>query len=204
MSDPIYGKISSDMDPLKRIMSKIPGFGGYVERQNRRDSDKLLREMVADRFEEQWQRISTLQREFISQGEIAYVDDIEAAAIKLRTFADRVRRATRGYSGLFDAVKINEEEIGMLYEYDAAMLDLVDEISRAIDNVEASVGSDGLPAAIRHLTTLAQQSIDTFNRREEVIFSGSSAAGTSAAGGSTSDFTGDAAASDSGTYVPEE
>lgn len=169
MSDQLFGKISSEMDPFKQILSKIPGFSGYMERQNRRDSDKLLRETVAGRYEEQWQRISALQRDFISQGEIAYVDDLEAAAIKLRAFIDRVRRATRGYSGLFDAVKINETELAQLYQYDATLLNQVDEISRAIDNVEASVGSDGLSAAIRHLSTVAQQSVQAFDRREEVI-----------------------------------
>ncbi len=170
MSDQIYDKVDSDLDPFKRIASKIPGFGGYIERQKRRDSDKLLRETIADRFDQQYQRISSLQRDLISEGEIGYVDDLEASAIKLRTFSDRVRRATRGYSGLFDAVKINEEELALLYQYDAQMLDLVDEVSRAIDNVEASIGSDGLPASIRHLNGVSQQCIDVYDRREEVIF----------------------------------
>lgn len=167
--DQIMGKVSGDMDPFKKILSKIPGFSGYMERQNRRDSDKLLRETVASRFEEQWDRVAKLQRDFISQGEIEYVDDLEAAAIQLRTFADRVRRATRGYSGLFDAVKINEAELTKLYQYDAAMLELGDEVGRAIDNVEASVGSDGLPAAIRNLTSTARQCITVFDRRKEVF-----------------------------------
>jgi hypothetical protein len=169
MSDQIYDKVDSDLDPFKKIASKIPGFGGYIERQKRRDSDKLLRETIADRFDQQYQRISSLQRDLISEGEIGYVDDLEASAIKLRTFSDRVRRATRGYSGLFDAVKINEEELALLYQYDAQMLDLVDEVSRAIDNVEASIGSDGLSASIRHLTSVSQQCIDVYDRREEVI-----------------------------------
>jgi len=172
MSDEIYGKVDSDLDPFKKIAEKIPGFSGYIERQKRRDSDKLLREMIADRFEQQYQRISSLQRDLISAGEISYVDDLESAAIKLRTFADRIRRATRGYSGLFDAVKINEEELGLLYEYDSQMLDLVDEVSRAVDNVEVSIGSDGLPASIRHLRSVSQECIDVYDRREEVILGG--------------------------------
>jgi hypothetical protein len=171
MSDEIYGKVDSDLDPVKKIASKIPGFGGYIERQKRRDSDKLLRDMIADRFEQQYQRISSLQRDLISAGEISYIDDLESAAIKIRTFADRIRRATRGYSGLFDAVKINEEELGLLYQYDSQMLDLVDEVSRAVDNVEVSIGSDGLPASIRHLRTMSQECIDVYDRREEVILS---------------------------------
>jgi hypothetical protein len=169
MQDQLYGKVTSDMDPFKKILSNVPGFGGYVERQSRRDADKLLRDTVASRIEEQYQRVSALQRDFINRGEIKYVDDLEAAAIKLRTFADRIRRATRGYSGLFDAVKINETELAQLYQYDAALFDRVDEVTRAIDNVEVSVGSDGLPAAIRNLATTSQACIDAFNRREEVV-----------------------------------
>ncbi len=174
LQDQIFGKVTSDMDLFKKIASKIPGFSGYMERQSRRDADKLLRETIASRGEEQYQRVSAIQRDFISQGEIGLVDDLEASVLKMRTFADRIRRASRGYSGLFDAVKINEKELAQIYQYDAAMLDLIDDISRAADNVEASVGSDGLPAAIRHLTSVTQQCIDTFNRREEVITSGSS------------------------------
>jgi hypothetical protein len=169
MSEEIYGKISSDMDPLKKILKKVPGFSGYIERQNRRDSDKMLRDITADRLEEQWGRVSALQREFISQGEIRYVDDLESAAIKLRTLADRVRRAPRGYAGIFDAVKINEEELGRLYTYDAALLDSVDEISRAIDNVEMSVGTDGITASLRNLSSVSQDAVEAYNRRQEVV-----------------------------------
>jgi len=168
MSD-LFEQVTSDQDPFKRIASKIPGFSGYIERQNRRAADKLLRETIADRFEELYKRVSALQEDFISQGELEYVDDLEKAAIRLRTFIDRVRRATYGYSGFFDVVKINEDELARVYDYDAKMLGLVDEVGRAIDNVEASMGTDGLPAAIRHLVTQSNQTIETFNRREEVM-----------------------------------
>lgn len=174
LSDKIFSQVSGDIDPFKKIVSYIPGFKGYIERQSRRDSDKLLRETIAGRFEELWQRVSALQRDFISRGEIASVDDLEAAAIQLRTFADRVRRATRGYSGLFDAVKINEAELGQIYTYDATMLQLSDDVGRAIDNVEASIGSDGLPAAIRNLVSTARHCQQVFDQRQEVVVGQSS------------------------------
>jgi hypothetical protein len=169
----ILAKVGTDMDPFKKILNYIPGFKGYIQRQSRRDSDKLLRETIASRTEDQWQRISSIQRDFISQGEIAYLDDLEAGAIKLRTFADRIRRAPRGYSGLFDAVKINENELTKIYQYDAAMLDLTQKVSSAIDNIEASIGTDGLPAAIRNLVSAAQDCITVYNRRSEVVFGAS-------------------------------
>jgi hypothetical protein len=168
MSDPL-GKITEGKDLLGKLRNFVAGFLGYLDRENRREADKLLRETVARRYEEQWGRISELQRQLISQGELEQVDDLEASAIKLRTFVDRVKGAAHGYAGFFDAVRINEDELTKLYMYDTALLEGVDKISAAIDNVAASVGTDGLPAAIRHLTSSSQETIEAFNRRDEVI-----------------------------------
>jgi hypothetical protein len=169
LKDQIFGSVTGDMDIFKKILSKIPGFKGYMERQARRDSDKLIRDTIFSRFRELEGELSAIQREFISEGEITYVDDLEASAIKLRTFADRVRTAPRGYSSLFEAVKINEEELAKLYEYDAALLDKADEVARAIENVQASIGTDGIKAAIRNLETISADCIAAYDRREEVV-----------------------------------
>ena len=165
-----FQKVTSQQDPFKKLASFIPGFKGYIERQNRRDADKVLRDTVARRFEDQWRRTSQLQSDLVSNGQIAFVDDLEKAAIKLRTFIDKISTAPRGYSGLFDAVKINEEELESIYQFDAAFFDLAEQVGRALDNVEASLGEPAaLPAAIRNVTTLARQAVETYNRRSEVV-----------------------------------
>lgn len=176
MSD-ILNRIREEQDVFTKLLSKVPGFSGYLDREDRRSADRLLRETIAARYEELWRRISSLQRDLISQGGIAYVDDLEGAAIKLRQFVDRVKTASYGYAGFFDAIKIRSEELEQLYQYDLWLMSLVDELGRAIDNVEASIGTDGLPAAIRHLTRLAQESVEAYQKRSEVILSG---AGTAA------------------------
>jgi hypothetical protein len=169
MSD-FFEKVSSQVDPFKKLIGYIPGFNGYVERQNRRDADKLLRETVARRFEEQWSRASNLQVELVNNSMIQYVDDMEKAALALRTFIDKISTAARGYSGLFDAVKINEKELEAIYQFDAAFFDLGDQVKSALDNVEASLGDEtALPAAIRNVTSIARLAVETFERRSEVV-----------------------------------
>jgi len=166
----LFEKVTGDQDFFKKLGSYIPGFKGYIERQNRRAADKLLREKVADRFEELWKRTSALQTDLINQGGIAWVDDMEKAAVKLRTFIDRIRTATYGYSGFFDAVKINEGELAKIYAYDTAFFQTADQINSALDNLEASMGDQAaLPAAIRNVTSLAQQAVETFNHRYDVM-----------------------------------
>jgi hypothetical protein len=168
--DEFFQKVTSQQDPFRRLAAKIPGFKGYIERQNRRDADKLLRDTVARRFDEQWKRASQLQVDMVSSGLIQYVDDVERASLQLRTFIDKITTAPRGYSGLFDAVKINENELEAIYQYDAAFFDLAEQVGRALDNVEASLGDEAaLPAAIRNVTSLARMAVETYNRRMEIV-----------------------------------
>ena len=169
MSD-FFEKVSGQNDPFKKLLSYIPGFSGYIERQNRRDADKILRDTVARRFEELWGRASNLQVEIVNNGMIKYMDDMERAALALRTFIDKISRAARGYSGVFDATKINEKELEAIYQFDVAFFTLGDQVSGALDNVEASLGDEAaLPAAIRNLISLTRLAVETFERRSEVV-----------------------------------
>jgi len=104
----LFKRITDSRNLIEKIVAYIPGFKGYVDRNARRDADKLLRETVATRFEQQWSRLSGIQRDLVGQGSIEIVDDVEAAVVKLRTLADRVRTASYGYAGFFDAIKVNE------------------------------------------------------------------------------------------------
>ena len=169
MSDDPIGKITEGKDIIGKIRNFLAEYVGYVDRENRRDADKLLRETASKRYDEQWNRISELQKQFIQAGKLDLVDDLEAAALKLRAFIDRVKGAAYGYAPFFDAVRIHSDELERIYQFDAALLEGVENIARAIDNVEASLETEGLPAAIRHLVALSQEAVDAYNRREEVI-----------------------------------
>jgi len=163
------GQVTGAQDLFKRILGKIPGFSGYVDRQNRRSADKLLRDTIADHFESLWQRISSVQRDMLSAGGIENVNEVEAAALKIRQFIDRIRSAAYGYAGFFDAIKIDSKELAAIYQFDLQLLTLEDEVSRAIDNLASSLGTEGQPAAIRHLVSMSQQCIDAFEKRKEAV-----------------------------------
>lgn len=167
-----FDSVQSDSNIFEKIASKIPGFKGYVESQQRRSSDKLLREEIARRFNQIEARVSEAQTEAISMGAIELVDDLERSAIKLRQFADRIRGAAYGYSALFAAVKVKKEDLAKLYAYDMSLLDMTDNLDAAVDNVVASLGTDGVHAAIRHLVTLSQEAVTAYENRHNIIVDG--------------------------------
>ncbi len=168
MSD-LFETVKGQQDIFKKLLSYVPGFNGYVERTNRRAADKLLRDQVALRYTELAGRASSLQKDIVSAGQMDFLDEMDSVSLKLRTFSDRIKTASYGYSGFFDAVKINEKELAQIYAFDAAFFDLAGQISSGLDTVEASVGGEGLKAAIRNVDALARQIIETYDRRYQVI-----------------------------------
>lgn len=168
MVDPL-GKATEGKDTVGKIQDFIAGFLGYYDRERRRDADKLLRESIVQRYEEQWSRISEIQRQLVAEGQLDLLDDLEAAAVKLRGFIDRVKGAAYGYSGFFDAVRVKEEELQKIYDFDLALLEGVGMVVGAIDNVAATIGTEEQQAAIHHLVTVSQETVDTYNRRDELM-----------------------------------
>ncbi|MFQ5921946.1 MAG: hypothetical protein ACE5M4_03815 [Anaerolineales bacterium] len=169
MTDPM-DKVTEEKDLLGKLQNAVAGFVGYYDRERRRDADKLLRDAVADRYEEQWDRISAIQAQMVAAKMLEYIDDAEAAAIKLRTFVDRVRGAPRGYAGFFDAVRINQDELDSLYQYDLELLEYTDRVAEAAGGLGAAMSNpDDLRAAIENLVDVASKATRAYDRRTEVV-----------------------------------
>ena len=168
MSD-LYETVKGGQDIFKKLLSYIPGFSGYVERTNRRAADKLLRDQVTLKYTELVHRTSRLQKDIADAGQLDFLDDVDNIGLKLRTFSDRIKNASYGYSGFFDAVKINEKELAQIYTFDTAFFELASQISSGLDNVEAGIGGDGLKAAINAVDDLARQVGETYDRRYQII-----------------------------------
>jgi hypothetical protein len=111
-----------------------------------------------------------LQNRAISQAQIEFLDDLERAASKLQLLIDRVKTASYGYAGLFDALKIKEEQLDMLYDFDARMLASVEVIAADVDHVESAIAArEGIAGAITELVETVDQANRTFGHRNEAI-----------------------------------
>jgi hypothetical protein len=165
-----YGKVEESRTGLEKILDIIPGWGGYQERQNRRKADQLLRQTLAERLTAQRRNLDVAQKELISHGKIDLVDDIGSAVTQLQTFIDRVRTATYGYSGMFDAVRINQAELEQMYNFDAALFDYVERLDTATGRLREAISiGEGLTETIRIIQDICREANSTFDQREHVI-----------------------------------
>jgi len=157
---------------LEKVAKIIPGYKGYKEKELRREADELLRMDLARKFDEQRRRLPGLQRRLIEAKRLDLVDDLEGAVMKLQTLVDRLRTASYGYAGFFDAIKVKEKELDALYEFDNALLDEVPKVADGIDGLSKAINSgEGIAEAIASLVAIVEGVEDTLGRRQDVIVS---------------------------------
>jgi hypothetical protein len=165
-----FGKVQESRTGLEKLLDIIPGWGGYQERQNRRKADQLLRQTLAEKLTAQRRNLDVAQKELISHGKIDLVDDIGSAVTQLQTFVDRVRTATYGYSGLFDAVRINQAELEQLYSFDAALFEYVERLDAATGRLREAISvGEGLAETVHIIQDICREANSTFDQREHVI-----------------------------------
>lgn len=166
----LFEDITGARSALAKLAAKVPGLGEFMESNDRRAADKLLRDTLARRIGEQRRRIDDLQMQMMSGEGLMLLDDIERAQTNLTTFADSVSTASYGYAGLFAKVKVDSEELAKVYEYDNQLFENVEQTSDAIDQIQAALDSgEGLAQAVRDLNRASRAAVEAFGRRKDVF-----------------------------------
>lgn len=155
---------------LERLTSKIPGYSGYVDRERRRDIDKIHREHLADRLRALKSPLTDLVRELTNSGRLFEVGPVDAAVKKLDHLENRVRFASYGYSGFFDVVKIEESQLDLIYRFDLALVERVDNIEAKLSELKSNSGNaDGLKTGCANLVSEIDQANRAFDERYNAI-----------------------------------
>jgi hypothetical protein len=143
----ILDKARSSQNVLEQLVGKIPGFAGYQDKDLRRDADRLQREHLAARLEENKKALNDVALGATRVGALDAINDVETARKRLDKVVARIRYADRGYAGFFDAIKVDETLLARVYQFDLDLLGAVEEISAlaqaaaASDNVKAGVSA---------------------------------------------------------------
>lgn len=162
--------VQASQSSFENLVNRIPGYAGYKAKELRREADKLLRMEIAAKFDDQRKRLAELQHQLISQAQIEFLDDLERAGMKLQLLIDRIKTASYGYAGLFDAVKVKEAQLDALYDFDNQMLNFVDEVAADVDQVSSAItAKEGIGEAISDLVSTVSEANIAFGHREEAI-----------------------------------
>lgn len=166
--EPILGKARSGQNALERLANAIPGFQGYRERELRRDADRLQREHLAGRLEASKKALNELADQSTRGGSLDAINDVETARKRLDRVTARLRYAERGYSGFFDAVKVDEAALARVYEFDLSLLEAVEAV-RAATEAARSAAPAGLRPALQALVGAVDRLDERLSERAAIL-----------------------------------
>ena len=142
---------------LERLGAKIPGFKGYLDRELRREVDKMQRDWLAEHLDRVRAAVQDRVRDWSRSGNLANLDLASSIDKRLDRVANRVRHADYGYSGFFDAVKIFEEELERLYAFDLALMGSVETLAQRAEDLPGTASEPELRGL--------QDAVEAFDRQ---------------------------------------
>lgn len=127
------------MDRKKNIFDKIgsliPGYGGYAEREGRRNCDKILREEIITKLSETEKTIYEQMSEALKQKDKEQLFNVEEIRKEINTFISKVKFAPQGATAFFTDRQIKEDQLYNIYQID---LDLAETTEHLRNNVSSS------------------------------------------------------------------
>jgi hypothetical protein len=130
--------ISGQRNALERLVARIPGFRGYLDREARREADKVLREHGASRLE----RVVRELHEVAANSALDELNDLHALLNEVEKLRAELRYADRGYSGFFDEVKLDSaSQLEAVYEKDERIVEQIEQIAAQVADVEFQTAS---------------------------------------------------------------
>jgi hypothetical protein len=163
-------QVKSKENFLEKIVRIIPGYDGYVNKDNSRELDTMLRNALAVKLDANHAKLKNTIISMSQKGKLFETDGIDKVDKRLQQAVNKFRSAARGYSGAFDVVKVKEDKLNQLYQFDANLLDDVENITNACTELENNAKSNGdTKTAIEKVSSLLDEIIKQFDDREAIL-----------------------------------
>lgn len=170
-SDRFVGRAEAQMGAVERLLKGLPGVSGYVEKETRRDADKRLRLFIAGELSATKSRLQDGQKKLLNSGGLRYMGQLDNVTVNLQTLIDRIKSASYGYAGFFDTVRIKEEQLKALHQFDVAMAARVAELDGHVDALLAAIdeSGDAIAANIENVSDEVTALSNLYAERGEAI-----------------------------------
>ncbi len=171
MSD-IRREVVQDRGIIKKVQAWLPGYKTYRTCEDLRIADSLLRKELAGKLEIVESDVNKARKEIAVSMEFDLINRIGELVNTAHKVTEKVRHAEQGYAPWISAdVRIQEDELNALYEYDLSMLEhlkLLQDRSKALREAADSRSVDRMEK-IRQLRTELESFERDFGQRISAI-----------------------------------
>jgi hypothetical protein len=168
----VLSKVQGQMSLPERIAAFVPGFRGYKEKEIRRESDKLIRNHLYMKLNNERNDLRDIQQKLADRRYFDVLTDMDRLGAKMDRVVEKINHASYGYSGFFDAVKVKEGNLDSMIAFDNKLLDGITALTTEVDAFKADLASGAttnLKTRVQNVTDKLESLESTFDQRNEVI-----------------------------------
>jgi ribosomal protein L20 len=168
----LYEKAKEEMTLSERILSELPGFRGYKEKEIRRETDKLIRNHVYQKLMQARKNVKDVFQQLSDRRLHEVLTEMDRLVMVFDRVAEKIHHASYGYAGFFDILKVQEEKLDKMIDFDSALIDHIQKIldEAKVFKEEAVKGQfKRVRQHIDKLRDFLESLEETFDGREEII-----------------------------------
>lgn len=118
---------------FERIGNMIRGYKGYSLREEKRNTDKKLRDELSVIIKQSENTVITQQQQLVKTGEMQLCQEWEIARKALNTIFSKIKNASYGESSFFSDQQLKETELDEIYKIDLEMSERVHLILKTVE-----------------------------------------------------------------------
>jgi hypothetical protein len=168
----VYAEAKKQMRLGERIVAAIPGFRGYKEKELRRESDKLIRNHLYNKLSKSKNDLKSVFQKLSDRRYFDVLTDMDRLMAKVDRVTAKVNHASYGYSGFFNIVKVKEENLDRMIDFDNKLVDAAEVLAADVDVFKAEIAkgeTKNVKEKVQSITDKIEAFEETFDKRAEVI-----------------------------------
>jgi hypothetical protein len=168
----LRSKVEEDRGLIKKIELLIPGFRGYRKREDLRIADSLLRSQLADRIGSVRRTIESCREKLTRNMALEFLEETASLVNQITLVEGKVRHAEQGYTGVSPDIRIEEEELNRLYEWDLSLLSHIEDLKLSTTLFLQAINADDTESMRQEMDTLNEKLrgfTEVFEKRRVVI-----------------------------------
>ena len=133
---------------LKKIQLVVPGFRGYRQLEDLRAADELLRRQVALILQKGISSLRDTRRTVVDKGDYSSLEPVASLISRLQQLEGEVEHAEQGYSGISPMIRVGQDTLNSLYDYDFAFVDTASKLTDSCNALSSAAGHSALGVSI--------------------------------------------------------
>lgn len=148
---------------LEKLELIIPGFHGYKKKELLREDDRLIRNYVYMKLKEARDKVRELMLSALNGEIFIPVTKLDRIWKELDLAGSKIKNAPAGYAGLFDRIKVKEEELEELKKQDVMIVVMIEDLLSLINELPSN------PSLVNQVALKVKDVISVIEQRNNMF-----------------------------------